>query len=315
MNDESPKLPALVSGGQVRGIIPQTFDEAWRIANAVCMAGMAPYGLNTPEKATIAILHGLEVGMAPMNALQSIAVINGKPAIYGDGALGLVLGSGKMETYKEWLEGEGDARVAYCQVKRRGDPEPKLGKFSVADAKKAKLWMKKGHKGEDTPWVTYEERMLKMRARAFALRDGFADVLKGLAIVEEIRDIEHDANEPKRLPPTPPKPAPAPQKFAETAKKSTPPAPPKPAPKKEPEPEPESFDGETGEITDAEEVSPTDLLTELDISLNACKTPDDVEDVYNEYDLEARLTQMQQGEEFVGVAIGIKRRHLKRVSE
>ena len=124
MNDDNdrPKLPTLVSGGVIRGIIPQSFDEAWRIANAVVVAGMAPYGLNTPEKATIAILHGLEVGMAPMNALQSIAVINGRPCIYGDGALGLVQGSGKMQTYKEWIEGEDDARVAYCRVVRKGDP-------------------------------------------------------------------------------------------------------------------------------------------------------------------------------------------------
>lgn len=331
MNDESPKLPALVTGGQIRGIIPQSFDDAWRIGNAVVVAGMAPYGLNTPEKCTVAILHGLEVGMSPMVALQSIAVINGKPCIYGDGALGLVQGSGKMTTYKEWQEGEGDARVAFCRVLRRGDEEPKIGKFSVQDAKTAKLWMKKGHKGEDTPWVTYPERMLKMRARAFALRDGFSDVLKGLAIVEEIRDIEHDANEPKRLPPkapvkqleptrsghasdVPPNGTTQPQKVAENAKPSGRPAPPKPK-KPEPKPEPEKqeeegFDSETGE-----EQTPSDLLTELDVSLNACKTTEEVEDVYNEYDLEARLTQMENGEEFTGVAIGMKRRHLKRVSE
>ena len=252
MNDESPELPALVSGGQVRGIIPQTFDEAWRIANAVCMAGMAPYGLNTPEKATIAIMHGLEVGMAPMIALQSIASINGSQPSTATARWVWCWASGKLETIKEGWRAR--ATTAWpTAMSRRGDPEPKVGKFSVADAKKAKLWMKKGHKGEDTPWVTYEERMLKMRARAFALRDGFADVLKGLAIVEEIRDIDNDVSAPKRQPPARAEPHRLRGK-SQKAKKSTPPAPPKPAPKKEPEPEPESFDEETGENTYGEEV-------------------------------------------------------------
>jgi hypothetical protein len=310
MND-SPKLPALQSGGSIKAIIPNDFDSAWRIANAVVVAGMAPYGLQTPEKATIAILHGLEVGMPPMASLQSIAIINGRPCIWGDGALGLVQGSGKMETIKEWMEGQGDLRVAYCRVVRRGDPEPKLGKFSVDDAKTAKLWQKRGHKGEDTPWITYPECMLKMRARAWALRDGFADVLKGLAIVEEWRDIEHDAAEvvppkpPTPKPPTPPKPpvsrATSDEKVERITPLKTPPKPPVP------EPDPEPLDEY------AEGPSPGDLLSALDEELADAKTTEMVEEIYDMHDLEARLEQMPQGNEFTGVALSIKRKHLKRV--
>lgn len=190
MNAEVMKLPALHSGAAVRAIVPQDFDGAWRIAVAVTKAGMAPRGLETAEKAMVAIMHGLEVGFTPMAALQSIAVINSRATIWGDGALGLVQASGKMSSHKEWFEGEGDDRKAFCTVVRKGDPEPKVGEFSVADAKKAGLWGKKGKNGEPTPWVTYSDRMLKMRARAFALRDGFSDVLKGLGIAEEVQDIQ-----------------------------------------------------------------------------------------------------------------------------
>lgn len=182
--DEKPKLPALQAGGVIRAIVPTDFDQAWRIASAVHKAGMAPKGLDTPEMCTIAIMQGLECGMAPMMALQSIAIINKRPTIFGDGALGLCQGSGKMEWIKEWYEGdEGkDGYTAYCDVKRLGDPEIKHGKFSIADAKLANLWAKAG------PWTQYWRRMLQMRARAFALRDGFSDVLKGLGIAEEVRD-------------------------------------------------------------------------------------------------------------------------------
>jgi hypothetical protein len=174
-------------------------DSAYRLANAVCKAGMAPKGLDTPEKAMVAIMHGLEVGLTPMAALQRIAVVNGRPTIWGDGAIGLVRGSGLCEYIKEWIEGNGDARTAYCEAKRRGEPEPIRRSFSVADAKKAGLWGKQG------PWQQFSDRMQQMRARGFTLRDGFADVLGGLYLREEIEDAPPQTYAPRASePPMPP---------------------------------------------------------------------------------------------------------------
>ena len=178
---ETPR-PALPSGGKVRAIVPQSMDEAYRLAKAVCIAAMAPKGLDTPEKAMIAIMHGMEVGLTPMAALQRIAVVNGRPTIWGDGAMGLVRGSGLCEYVRETVAGDGDRMTATCEAKRRGEAEPITRTFSVADAKAAGLWGKAG------PWQQYPKRMLQMRARAFALRDGFADVLGGLYLREEIED-------------------------------------------------------------------------------------------------------------------------------
>ena len=45
------------------------------------------------------------------------------------------------------------------------------------------------------PWIEHPDRMLFNRARAFVLRDGFADALMGLGIVEEMRDLLPDAPE------------------------------------------------------------------------------------------------------------------------
>lgn len=195
------RLPSLPAGGPVRPIVPQDFEGAWRIASAVCKARMAPRGLEAPEQAMVAIMHGLEVGLTPMNALQSIAVVNGRPTVWGDGAIALVRGSGLLEWMEEKYEGQegSDAFKAVCLVKRKGEPKPVRGEFSVADAKKAGLWGKSG------PWQQYPKRMLQMRARAFALRDGFADVLKGLSIKEEVEDYHNGAAAPEReLPPAPP---------------------------------------------------------------------------------------------------------------
>lgn len=269
---ETPRLPSLASGGAVRAIVPQDFDGAWRIANAVVKAGMAPKGLDTSEKAMVAIMHGMEVGLTPMAALQSIAVVNGRPTIWGDGAIGLVRGSGKMEWIRERIEGAGDKMVAVCEVKRKGEPAAEPATFSVDDAKKAGLWGKQG------PWQQYPKRMLAMRARAFALRDAFADVLRGLGIAEEVQDTPRDA-----APTSPPSPM----------------RPPSPAAIAAPADEAEVIDAaeivpETGESTDAlMDANPFDLeafLSELVAAMATGKTEDQVIEIWDGFDVEATLT-------------------------
>lgn len=182
----APKLPALNAGGTVRPIVAQSLEDAWRIATAVCRAGMAPRGLETPDKAVIAILSGAEVGLPPMQALQSIAVIGGRPSLYGDGALAVVRSSGRLESISERYDPA--TETASCTVKRRGE-KSLTRTFSRADAETAGLWGKKTSRGEPTPWITYPRRMLQMRARAWAMRDAFADALRGLGIAEEQGDI------------------------------------------------------------------------------------------------------------------------------
>jgi hypothetical protein len=198
----------LMAGGRVQAIVPQSMEEAYRLATAVCKAGMAPKGLDTPEKAMIAIMHGMEIGLTPMSALQRIAVVNGRPTIWGDAAIGLVRGSGLCEYVKESVAGEGKNRTALCAAKRKGEAAEIVRTFGVVDAERAGLWGKQG------PWTQYPDRMLQMRARAFALRDLFADVLGGLYLREEIDDDRpmRDVTPPPAPTPTPP---PAPQITAQ----------------------------------------------------------------------------------------------------
>lgn len=203
----------LSSGASIAGIVPTTIEEVFRLAGAVNKAGLAPYGLETPEKLTIAIMTGLEVGLPPMQAIQSIAVINNRPTIWGDGLIAIVRQSPLCLYVKEWIDGEGDAMIAYCQTHRRGEPEPVIRSFSVDDAKKARLWQtdakvtkrRKGGEGtyeaeNDSPWFRFPKRMLQMRARV-CLRDTYPDVLKGIQIREEVEDYARQ--EPRDITPAP----------------------------------------------------------------------------------------------------------------
>lgn len=167
-----------------RGILIQSMNDLARFAKMVHDSGLAPKGFSSPQSVAVAVQMGLEVGLSPMQALQSIAVINGRPGLLGDAALALVRASGLLLSIEERIEGEGegDQRRAVCASHRRGSPKPRTTTFSVADAKRAKLWGKAG------PWTDYPDRMLTFRARGFNLRDEFGDVLKGIKTVEELLD-------------------------------------------------------------------------------------------------------------------------------
>lgn len=176
----SKNVVPLKTGKAIAGIIPTNIEEVFRLATAVAKSGMAPRDMQTPEKLTVAIMHGLEIGLQPMQAIQKIAVINGRPTVWGDAVPALLWSHGvKLE---ERIEGDGDNRTAYCKVTR---PDGSNGErsFGVLDAKKAGLWGKKG------PWEQYPDRMLQMRARGFAARDMAPDALGGMYVAEEVQDI------------------------------------------------------------------------------------------------------------------------------
>jgi len=159
-------------------LLPTTFQEAQKFSEIICNSSFCPAGFRgKPNDVLIAIQMGREVGLQPLQALQNIAVINGKPSIYGDAMLAIC----RMHPDFEWIKEEIIGEEAICIIKRRGNPEI-MGKFSITDAKKAGLWGKQG------PWTTYGNRMLQMRARGFALRDAFPDALKGLISSEEAQD-------------------------------------------------------------------------------------------------------------------------------
>ena len=170
-----------------QGFAPQTMTEAIEFSNMLSRSQMVPKNYqNKPEDVLVAVQWGYEIGLAPLQALQNISVINGKPSVYGDAAMALVQASPVCEDVQESLEGDGTSNpVAICRVKRRGRSEV-VSKYSVEDAKRAGLWGKQG------PWTQYPKRMLQMRARGFALRDAFPDVLKGLITAEEAQDMPVD---------------------------------------------------------------------------------------------------------------------------
>lgn len=168
-----------------KGLVLRTYDDLWKFSSAIFKSkDLCPKHLTSAESVLVAIQMGFELGLKPMQSIQNIAVINGIPSIFGDAAKALVLSSGTCELFEEYYEGEPyqDNYTAVCITKRKGARKEHVEKFSVKQAKLARLWQKAG------TWQTYPDRMLKFRARGFNLRDNFTDILKGFKTVEEVTD-------------------------------------------------------------------------------------------------------------------------------
>jgi hypothetical protein len=169
-------------------LTPRTVEEAMEFSRLMASSTMIPEAYrDKPGDVLVAVTMGAEVGLKPMQALNGFAMIKGRPTMYGDALIGLVRAAPQCEWIKETPIIEGGKIVGYtCSAKRRGDPVIIENTFTLDDAKTAKLL------GKDGPWTQYPSRMLKMRARGFTLRDGFADVLKGIGVAEEVQDMPDD---------------------------------------------------------------------------------------------------------------------------
>jgi hypothetical protein len=176
--------PPIEAGSEVAAFRPRNFDEAWRLSVALSegATSMIPdVYRGSPGAVFAALAKGAELGLSPMAALGSIAVINGRATLWGDALPALVRREG--HTIEEWLTG--DTRedwVAHCRIKRRDTGETIVRSFSWSDAIMAGLAKKPG------PWQQYPKRMLQMRARGFAVRDGVAEIMVGLGMAEEVMD-------------------------------------------------------------------------------------------------------------------------------
>lgn len=169
------------------GLEIRSLEDAYRFAKAIAGSSILPKGVKDERDIVAIVSLAREIRLGIWQAMTSTAVINGRPSIYGDAALALVRRSGLLAEFKETTipDVTGDEAGRRCYAKRIDGTESEWD-FTVADAKRAKLWAKAG------PWTEYPKRMLQMRARSFVLRDLFGDVLSGIAIYEEQQDAPED---------------------------------------------------------------------------------------------------------------------------
>lgn len=186
MSNNTNQLKKSESAEPNRFLVPANFQEAFQIAEMLSQSEMVPKNYQRkPNDIVIAMAMGSELGFQPLQSLQNIAVINGRPSVWGDAFRALIIGSPDLVEFKEWYENE----TAHCLIKRRltsGAVAEFNGSFSIADAKQANLWGKQG------PWTQYPRRQQQWRALGFAGRDAYADRLRGIWIDAEAQDLPQE---------------------------------------------------------------------------------------------------------------------------
>lgn len=314
-------VPTLSGGGNVMAIVPQSFEDTMRISRAVVASGLAPAALigklqgdDAAAAVAVAIMSGAELGLKPMVSLRSFTVINGKPALYGDGLINVVRMSGKVAYLRTGCDETNGKLVGFCEAKRLDTGEEKRVEFSQDDAIRARLWddrptVKKqvwenGQKvwrdnvPNDAPWYRFPKRMLAWRAAGYCLRELFGDVLGGIRDEFEAREIAEsesmrDVTPATESRPTPPKP----------------PKPPAPPSAKTIDAEPEVKDEQPAET----EFDLGDFLEHLETSLAGAKDEADVEEIWTDFDALAVL-ETEGRADMIDTAWAIKTRRLAMLS-
>lgn len=257
------KAVGLTTGGQLKPVIPTTFEDFQRIAAMAVTAGMFDVrGKDEKQRqayATLALMQGAEIGMSPMMSLQNIAIINGNCRIWGKAVVALIRGNG--HGIKKIYEGESftDGWTAKVTI-TRGDTEEEIeGSFSWAQAKRA------GLSSKDGPWKQYPERMMYWRALGFACTDGTPEVLCGMYIAEEVEDEQTRFEQAKDV--TPELEIPSAPIFEEIDQSNP----------------IEDVSQEVTETVEQPSINYAEFIEEISIALDICLTEEAIDGIWEEY--------------------------------
>ena len=188
MSQEISELKQMVMKDKANRLNDSLFSKElaphyMQLASQLSKSMMVPKAYQgKPQDLFVAMAMGYQIGLSVEQSIQAIAVINGKPCLWGDDMLALCMAHPDFQDIIEDPIMKGDQIVGYnCTIKRKGMSDSSTP-FTLDMAKKAGLLSKVG------PWTQYPERMLQLRARAFALRNRFPDALKGIKSREEVED-------------------------------------------------------------------------------------------------------------------------------
>ncbi|KJY84810.1 hypothetical protein TW81_02100 [Vibrio galatheae] len=172
-------------------LTPTNLQEAMQMADLMAGSEMVPKDYQgKPGNVLVAVQMGAELGLKPVQALQNIAVVNGRPSVWGDGLRALVMSAPDLVGIEDTFDTQ--SMTARCVIKRKinGNVVEFIGEFSQADAQAAGLW------GRNT-WKSYPKKMLEWRAFGYAARKAYADRLRGIQLAEEMQDVQPQA-QPER---------------------------------------------------------------------------------------------------------------------
>lgn len=161
-------------------------DQAYRLSQNLAVADLLPKALRGKPSDVLAItLYGQDLGLSPMQAIQGIYVVKGKPQLSATTWTALARRAGHKVRW-----GDCNDKSATVTIVRADDPDyPHTETFTIEDAAAAGLCKivdgqvrARSSSGEVLPWESYTRTMLRNRAISNAGKAACPEVALGFAI-------------------------------------------------------------------------------------------------------------------------------------
>lgn len=144
------------------------------MAETLLKSNLIPTSYKSPEAVLVAILYGQEVGLSPLQSLQSVTVIQGRPTLDAASLKAICIANGMRFETIEWNE-------KVCTLRGvRGDWKEEFS-FTWHDAELMGLSNKEN-------WRRMPKQMLYARAVSTLARNMGADIVRGFYSKEEMQD-------------------------------------------------------------------------------------------------------------------------------
>ena len=185
---ENRHVPMAKSGFS---LVAGNFEEAMKIANMLAGSKLVPQQYQGhPEDVLIACSWGESLGLKPLSALNAIAVVNGRPQLFGDALKALIMKHGTIE--ENWDNEQG---IWTMTAHRKGFPDvtwsygynDAIAAGHVSYNPQSNTFGLGARKSE--AWVKYTKRMCQLKCRNFVIRDAFPDVIQGIDIEGSDDDV------------------------------------------------------------------------------------------------------------------------------
>ena len=187
----------------------EAFDNAQRIAKSLASSTLVPQqfqGQQGYANCLVALEIAGRMNLSPLQVMQNLHVIHGRPSWSSQFIIGLINGCGRFEPLQYRVTGKGDDLACSCVAKEISSGAELEGPTVTMAMAKAEGWATKS----GSKWRTMPDLMIRYRAAAMWGRLHIPDLLIGISYSqEEVMDVEpitvEDASQPE--PATAPEPA------------------------------------------------------------------------------------------------------------
>jgi hypothetical protein len=165
-------------------------DQAYRLSQALALSDIIPDALKgKPGNVLALMLYGQDLGLSPMQAMQGIDVIKGKPRISAK----LMVAKAREHGHRVTVTDQSDTSCT-VEVVRRDTGERHEVTFTTDDAVTARACTIKDGKpyarsqrGEAMPWETRHRTMLQWRAASECLNFICPEIAFGFAVAGDVQ--------------------------------------------------------------------------------------------------------------------------------